>query len=93
MARRPAVRSPPSAYPDEVLKFLLVVILFALATYFLVRVLQERGLPGGGGGGRPPKPSGPRGPRTPPRIIAPDDDEDFLRNLDKKRRNPDGTDG
>ncbi len=67
---------------------MLVVILFAVATYFLVRALQGSGsLPGSGGGGtRPPR--APRGPRTPPRIIAPDDDEDFLRDLDRKRKHP-----
>ncbi|GAB2771893.1 hypothetical protein GCM10027020_26280 [Nocardioides salsibiostraticola] len=74
------------------LKFLLVVILFAVATYFLVRTLQERGAaPGGGQGGTRPR-RAPRGPRTPPRIIAPDDDEDFLRDLDRKRKNPDDSD-
>lgn len=79
------------------MKFLVVLILFAVATYFLVRLVQERGLPGSkgpGGGGRgnlPGRPQGPRGPRTPrpsapPAPRGPDDDDDFLRELDRKRR-------
>ena len=28
--------------------------------------------------------------RTPPRIVAPDDDDEFLRDLDRKRRQGDG---
>ncbi len=73
------------------MKFLIVLILFAVATYFLVRLVQERGLPGspGGGGGRgnlPGRPKGPQGPRRPPAPRGPDDDDDFLRELDRKRR-------
>ncbi len=75
------------------MKFLLVLILFAVATYFLVRLVQERGLPGssGSGGGRgnlPGRPQGPRGPSRPrpPAPRGPDDDDDFLRELDRKRR-------
>ena len=74
------------------MKFLLVVIVFAAAIYLLVRFLQDRGLPsaGGGPGGRGgsgglpgrqrPRPSGP------PPVKGPDDDEDFLRDLERKRR-------
>ena len=62
------------------LKFLLVVIVFAAATYLAVRVIQQRGL-------MPDKPGLPR--RQPPRkMVAPDDDEEFLRDLDRKRLNP-----
>jgi hypothetical protein len=64
-----------------VLKFLLVVIVFAAATYLAVRVIQRRGL-------MPDKPVLPK--RQPPRkMVAPDDDEEFLRDLDRKRLNPD----
>jgi hypothetical protein len=67
-----------------VLKFLLVVIIFAAATYLAVRVIQQRGL-------MPDKPTLPK--RQPPRkMVAPDDDEDFLRDLDRKRLNPDDPD-
>jgi hypothetical protein len=69
-----------------VLRFLLVVILFGVATYFLVRLLQERGL----APQQRPKPK--RRPSTPPKMVAPDDDEDFLRDLDRKRRHPEDPD-
>jgi hypothetical protein len=63
-----------------VLKVLLVVVLFAIATYCLIRVIERRGV------ARPVRrrPS----PRPEPRPAAPDDDEDFLRDLDRKRRHP-----
>lgn len=71
-----------------------MLILFAVATYYLVRLVQTRGLPGqqgtgdGGRGGLPQGPQGPRGPRpsAPPAPRGPDDDDDFLRELDRKRR-------
>jgi hypothetical protein len=67
-----------------VLKFLLVVIIFAAATYLAVRVIQQRGL-------MPDKPTLPK--RQPPRkMVAPDDDEEFLRDLDRKRLNPEDPD-
>ncbi len=53
------------------LKFLLVVILLAAAIYFTTRVIQRRGLfPERGADRRP---------------FGPDDDPDFLRDLDRKR--------
>ena len=66
-------------------KFLLVVLVFAVVTYLVTRALQGRGP-----GGRPTlrRPDKPRRPSQPPRIVAPDDDEDFLRDLDRKRLNP-----
>ena len=74
------------------LKFLLVVALFALVTYATVRVIERRGLqrPPSGSAGRPSAPGrggGPR-PRPPARPLGPDDDPDFLRDLDRKRRHP-----
>ena len=66
------------------LKFLLVVIVFAAATYLAVRVIQQRGM-------MPDKPVLPK--RQPPRkMVAPDDDEEFLRDLDRKRLNPEDPD-
>ncbi len=62
------------------LKFLLVVVLFAVATYLLIRVIQRRGI-------LPPSTGRPSRP-APRRMVAPDDDEDFLRDLDRKRRHP-----
>lgn len=62
------------------LKFLLVVILFAVAVYLLTRAIQRRGIT--------PPPRRPRPRQQPPRIIGPDDDPDFLRDLDRKRKHP-----
>ena len=64
------------------LKLLLVVAVFAVVTYAVLRMLERRGGPGSASstGGRPTM----RG--TTRRPMAPDDDEDFLRNLDRKRR-------
>ena len=60
------------------LKFLLVVILIAVAVYFTVRAIQRRGI---APAPRRPKPQ-------PPRVMGPDDDPDFLRDLDRKRKHP-----
>ena len=74
------------------MKFLLVVIIFAAAVYLLVRYLQDRGIPSGQGGsgrggpgGLPGRPTRPR-PAGPPPVKGPDDDDEFLRDLDRKRR-------
>ena len=66
------------------LKVLLVVVLFAVATYYLIRVIERRGV------ARPV-----RRPQTRPqqrRPVAPDDDEEFLRDLDQRRRHPEDPD-
>jgi hypothetical protein len=64
-----------------VLKVLLVVLLFAALTYGLIRVLERRGVAIRPGGRR-------QAPRPRPRPVAPDDDPDFLRDLDRKKRQP-----
>ncbi len=62
---------------------MLVVLLFAALTYGLIRVLERRGIAKRPKGrGRAPRPQ----PR--PRPVAPDDDPDFLRDLDRKKRQP-----
>ena len=66
------------------LKVLLVVVLFAVATYCLIRVIERRGVT------RPTIRRSP--PRQPPRPAAPDDDDDFLRDLDQRRRHPEDPD-
>lgn len=67
------------------LKLLLVVAIFAVATYLITRALQERGE-----GATPTRrPSLPKQfPKLPQqrRTVAPDDDEEFLRDLERKRR-------
>ena len=55
------------------LKVLLVVALIAFAVWVLVRFTLRR-LDGGSG--------------SRPRVIGPDDDPDFLRGLDRRRRDP-----
>lgn len=76
---------------------MLLLLLLAWATYLLVRVIQRRGvrLFGDDASARPAPRSGPaRRPGRPakPRLVAPDDDEDFLRELDRKRLHPDDPD-
>ncbi len=61
-------------------KFLLVVIVLGVLVYLLVRVIQRRGI--APASGRRPSPPPPK----PRRTIAPDDDPDFLRDLDRKRK-------
>ena len=65
------------------MKLLLVIFVFAAATYLAVRWLQDHGY-----GDQPAKPR-PTRPKPPTRPIAPDDDEGFLRDLDWKRRQHD----
>lgn len=59
------------------LKFLLVVIVLAIAVYLTVRVIQRRGLPGDHDRHR-----------TPPRPYGPDDDDEFLRELGRRHKHP-----
>ena len=60
------------------LKFLLVVVLVALAVYLVARAVQRRGV------AAPPRPRS----QPPQRPLGPDDDPDFLRDLDRRRRHP-----
>ena len=64
------------------LKFLLVVALFAGVVYALMWTIERRRAAGPGA----ERPARPRTPRPAARPTAPDDDEDFLRWLDRKRR-------
>ena len=62
------------------LKLIVVVALVALAIYLAVRFLDTRGrLEEGGSAARR-------------RPVAPDDDPEFLRDLERKRRKRDGQD-
>ena len=65
------------------LKVLLVVVLFAVATYCLIRVIERRGV------ARPVRRPQPKQERRP---VAPDDDDEFLRDLDRRRRHPEDPD-
>ncbi len=66
------------------LRFLVVVLLFAALVYALMWTLERRRTLGGGGRPAIRPMRRPRGPQ--PRQVAPDDDEDFLRWLERKRR-------
>ena len=66
------------------LKVLVLLALLALAIYLVVRTVQGRGAV--------PEAQAPQR-RPPARPIAPDDDADFLRDLDRKRKHPDEPDG
>ena len=74
-------RLPLGIYAGGV-KFLLVVIVLGALVYLIVRLIQRRGFitRRAGSAGR----TFPRPPER--RTIAPDDDPDFLRGLDRKRR-------
>lgn len=65
------------------MKFLLVVVIFAVVTYLAIRWMQDHGTGGSGGSGAPRLPGRPKPPTRP---VAPDDDETFLRDLEWKRR-------
>ncbi|MBZ5734805.1 hypothetical protein K8Z61_09895 [Nocardioides sp. TRM66260-LWL] len=75
------------------LRFVLIVLLIAWATYLLVRAVQGRGSGPLAQSLRRPGTAAPRRrPPAKPRIVAPDDDEDFLRDLDRKRLHPEDPD-
>lgn len=65
-------------------KFLLVIIVLGVAIYALVRLIQRRRLSKSTGPGPEP------GPREMRRPSSPDDDPDFLRDLERKRRRRQG---
>lgn len=63
------------------LKLLIFVLVIAAAVYFTVRLLQHDGASTLQVRRRPrPRPTG--------RVQGPDDDDDFLRDLDRRRRHP-----
>ena len=61
------------------LRLVVFLTLFAVVVYAGFWLLDRRGKRGGGGGKAAPRPI-PRGP------VGPDDDEDFLRELERRRR-------
>ena len=64
------------------MKALLVLLFLGAAIYVVIRLMQ-------GGSGRTVRRRPPTGP--PQRPIAPDDDPDFLRDLDRRRRDEDSS--
>jgi len=65
-------------------KFLLVILLFAVVVYGVLRLLDYRR--SGASPRQRPQAAPPR------RAVAPDDDEEFLRQLRKRRTDKDGKD-
>ncbi|WP_235737438.1 hypothetical protein [Nocardioides alcanivorans] len=66
-------------------KLLLLLLIIAVVVYFVVRTIETRGhpfrrTPGGGG-----LPNIARPKRRPTRPVAPDDDPEFLRDLNRRR--------
>ena len=72
------------------LKVLLFAAFVALAIYVVMWAFERRRA---AGQAQRRHPSTGRPKRQPPRMVAPDDDEDFLRDLDRKRRHQDGEPG
>jgi hypothetical protein len=61
-----------------VLKFVFLVAVFAAVTYLVARWIEQRNAS-----------PAPRRRTTPPaRPVGPDDDPEFLRELDRRRRHP-----
>ena len=68
--------SPAGFYAGGVLKFLIVVIALGVLVYLTVRVIERRGVK-------------PVTRRPPPRVMGPDDDPDFIWDLNKKSKKMD----
>jgi hypothetical protein len=60
-------------------KAVLVVALFAIIVYVAIRLVERRGA-ARSNRGLPPAPTRPR------RSVAPDDDPEFLREIERRRR-------
>ena len=67
-------------------KFLLVVVVLGVAVYLVVRFLQRRGLSSFRRGATTPARAAQAQADAARRPVAPDDDPDFLRDLDRKKR-------
>jgi hypothetical protein len=67
-------------------KFLLVIILLAVTIYLTIRLLEQRGGRGGAFGAKLKRPDRPNRPSRP---LGPDDDPDFLRDLNRRKRQRD----
>lgn len=69
------------------MRFVVYLLLLAALLYAVFWAIDRRrsaGGPGSGSSSRPPTPPKPRGP------VGPDDDEAFLRDLERKRRREQG---
>jgi hypothetical protein len=76
---------------DEGVWTMIFLVVLVAAIVVIALVMRAAANPGGPGGGlRGPRP--PRGPRPqrPTRPLAPDDDPEFLRELERRARRDDG---
>jgi hypothetical protein len=69
-------RLPGTIYAGPMLRLVVFLALFAAVVYACFWLIERRSKGGGNMGGHPI----PRGP------VGPDDDEDFLRELERRRR-------
>jgi hypothetical protein len=67
-----------------VIRFVVWLLLLAAVLYAVFWAIDRRNRPGGQSGARRPSAPRPRGP------VGPDDDEAFLRDLDRRRRREQG---
>lgn len=67
------------------LRFAVFILLLALVIYVITRLLSNRA----SGGPAPTRPRR-RTPTPPQRPVGPDDDEDFLRDIERRRRSEGG---
>lgn len=81
---------PGEDYPCTVGKLILLLVVIAVVIYVVVRLIETKGAlfrRGGGGGSnavRRPQP-----PRRPTGPLGPDDDPEFLRDLNRRSRRKD----
>jgi hypothetical protein len=76
-----------------VIRIVVWLLLLAAVLYAVFWVIDRRNRFGGGPGGRFSRGGGPRTPKTPPAPrgpVGPDDDEAFLRDLERRRRREQG---
>jgi hypothetical protein len=77
-----------------VIRVVVWLLLLAAVLYAVFWVIDRRNRFGGGPGGRFSRGGGPRSPKTPPTAprgpVGPDDDEAFLRDLERRRRREQG---
>lgn len=70
-------------------KFILVVVVVAVLVYLAVRLIETRGRLFGRGDGGSSAVRRPQPPRRPSGPLGPDDDPDFLRDLNRRSRKKD----
>ncbi len=71
---------------------MIFLVVLVMAVVVIALVVRAAANPGGLGGGlRAPRPHRRPGPQRPSRPLAPDDDPEFLRELERRARRDDDT--